>query len=79
MIKKIVMFIMGILISGYSLMFYIIYLNLLKMDFSFIDYIKYIFSRVECLSLFLGIILIVLSLRREKNELRLQCKNEFKE
>lgn len=60
-------------------MFYIIYLNLLKMDFSFIDYIKYIFSRVECLSLFLGIILIVLSLRREKNELRLQCKNEFKE
>ena len=52
--------------TSYSLMFIIIYLNLLKMGFSFLDYLKYIFTRFECLMIFLGIILIYLSFRKEK-------------
>ena len=66
MLKKIVCFILGIFMTSYSLMFIIIYLNLLKMGFSFLDYLKYIFTRFECLMIFLGIILIYLSFRKEK-------------
>ena len=79
MIHRIVLFIFGILVCSYSLMFIIIYLNLLKMGYSFIDYIKYIINSKECLILFFGILLIYISIRRkDKNELCLQYKNKFK-
>ena len=67
MIHKIVFFILGIIICSYSLMFIIIYLNLLKMGVSFIDYIKYVISSFEFLIIFIGIILIYLSLRKKNN------------
>ena len=67
MLKKITLFILGILITSYSLMFIIIYLNLIKMGYSFFDYIKYVFTKIECLSLIIGIILICLSFRKNKN------------
>jgi hypothetical protein len=44
----------------------VIYLKLLKMGLTFFEYLKYIFTRVECLTIFLGIILIYVSLRKEK-------------
>lgn len=66
MLKKIVCFIFGMIITSYSLMFIIIYLNLLKMGYTFLKYLKYIFTRFECLLLFLGIILLCISFRREK-------------
>jgi hypothetical protein len=66
MLKKIVIFLLGINTCSISLMYIIIYLNLLKMGYSFIDYIKFIFSRIECLSLIIGIILIKISLKSIK-------------
>ena len=66
MIRKIFCFTLGVFICAYSLMFTIIYLNLLKMGYSFIDYLKYISTSFECLIIFLGIILIWISLRRKK-------------
>lgn len=70
MLKRVVIFILGVFLSAYSLMFFVIYLNLFKMGFTFFKYIKFIFTRLECLMIFLGIILIYLSLRKgNKNEL----------
>ena len=46
-----------------SLMFIIIYLNLIKMNYTFIEYIKYIFTHLECLMLIPGIIMIYISLK----------------
>jgi hypothetical protein len=69
-LKRVVIFILGVFLSAYSLMFFVIYLNLFKMGFTFFEYIKFIFTRLECLMIFLGIILIYLSLRKgNKNEL----------
>lgn len=67
MFKKIIFFIVGIFITSYALMFFIIYLNLLKMGFTFIKYIKYVFSRVECLMIFLGILLILISFKKKNS------------
>jgi hypothetical protein len=64
MLKKIVMFIIGINICSISLMFIIIYLNLLRMNYNFIDYIKYIFTHFECLMFIIGLILIKFSLKK---------------
>ena len=49
-----------------SIMFDVLYLNLLTMGFSFFDYIKYIFTKLECLLILPGVILIVLSLRKKR-------------
>lgn len=66
MFKKIIMFICGIIITSYSLMFIIIYLNLLKMGYNVIEYLKYIFTHLECLMIFVGILLIILSLKKKE-------------
>jgi len=66
MLKKIVCFLLGIFLTSYSLMFIVIYLNLLKMGLNLKEYFKYIFTRYECLMFFVGIILICVSMRKEK-------------
>ena len=67
MLKKIVLLFTGILLCSYSLMFIIVYLNLLKMGYSFIEYLKYIFTHIECLIVVIGIIFIYFSFFK-KNE-----------
>lgn len=67
MLKKIVLLFTGILLCSYSLMFIIVYLNLLKMGYSFIEYLKYIFTHIECLIGVIGIIFIFFSFFK-KNE-----------
>jgi hypothetical protein len=64
MIRQIILFLLGILISSISLMFIIIYLNLLKMNFTIFDYIKYIFTHIECLMILIGILFIKLSFKK---------------
>lgn len=67
MIKKLILRLTGILMTSYGLMFIIIYLNLLKMNYTFIEYLVYILTHAECLIIFMGIILIVISFRKEKD------------
>ena len=74
MIKRIFLFIFGVLMCSYSLMFIIIYLNLLKMEFTFLDYIKYMINSIECLIIIPGILLIILSLRK-KNKYEIIVNN----
>jgi len=64
MIKRIICFILGVILCSNAIAFIIIYLNLLNMDYSFIDYIKYIFSSVECLTFIIGIPLIIISFKK---------------
>lgn len=69
MITKIFLILLGIILISYSLFFIIIYLNLLNMGYNIYEYIKYIFTNIECLFIFVGILIIYLTLRRKKNEI----------
>lgn len=51
----------------------IIYLNLTTIGYNFLEYVKFIIRRPECLIFIIGIILIVLSLpKEEKDELHIR-------
>ena len=65
MIKRIIIFIIGVFLCSNSLTFIIIYLNLLRMDYSFIDYLKYVSNSFECLTFIIGVPLIYFSLKKE--------------
>lgn len=66
MLLKIFLFLTGIFLTALSIMFIIMYSNLLIMGYSFFEYVNFIIRRVECLVIIIGIILIVLSMRKEK-------------
>lgn len=64
-IKLLILFISVILIS-LSITFDIIYLNLLTMGYSFIEYVNFIIRRWECLIFILGVILLYFIIRKGK-------------
>ena len=63
-IKDLFLFLLGIVLTMIGLFYLIIYLNVLTMGYSFFDFVKFIIMRVECLSFFVGLILIVLKVER---------------
>lgn len=72
--NRVVLFFIGLVMSVIGLSYIIIYLNLLVMDYNFIDYLNYIFTKLECIIFFIGYLLMLLSLyckRRKKNELHI--------
>ena len=72
MILKIFLLIMGILLSSISMFFIVLYLNLLNMGYDFTEYIIFIFSRVECYLIFIGVLFLYLVFRKGKrNEIHL--------
>ncbi len=78
-LKRVLLFTLGIFISSYSLMFIIIYINLFKMGYNFIDYIKYIFTHTECLLIYIGLLMIIISLKKvNKKEKRIKTINRRK-
>ena len=78
MIKKIIFYILGIHFCSLSLMFCIIYLNLLKMGFTFFEYLKYIITKFECLLFFVGIFFIILSFKKYENNNLINVNNIFR-
>lgn len=56
----------GILLAGLGLFFIIMYLNLLKMGYSFLEFGKFISRSFECYFLIIGIIMIVIGIERIK-------------
>ena len=51
----------------------IIYLNLTTIGYNFLEYVKFIIRRPECLVFIIGVILIIWSLpREEKDELHIR-------
>ena len=55
----------GIALCSYSLMFWIIHLNMLVLGSTITDYFLYVFSHYETLLLFLGIYFIFISLHQK--------------
>lgn len=66
MLFKILTLIIGILLTGFSLTFIIIYINLLSIGYTFINYVNYISRRWECLLIIPGVLLIIYALRKGK-------------
>jgi len=60
------LFIIGFIISVLGLFFIILYLNLLVIGYSFLDFVYFIIRNIYCDLFFIGIILIIISLERLK-------------
>ena len=59
----------GLTVIGFS--YIIIYLNLMSIGYNFLEYVKFISRRIECLNVIVGIILmsIIIFTKGGKNEL----------
>ncbi len=68
---RISLFIIGYILSVIGLFFILLYLNLLVIGYSFFEFVYFIIRSIYCDLFFMGIILIILSLRRPKNGLLL--------
>ena len=51
MFLRIILFLIGILLVVIGLTSIILYINLLTIGYSFIDYVNFIIRRIECISL----------------------------
>lgn len=75
---KVILFILGVFLCSFGLLFDLLYLNLLTMGYSFLEYVKFIISRAECNALFLGIIILFFLLGGKKTyEKILRFKRKF--
>ena len=66
MLIKILMFIIGFILTSLSLSFLFLYLNILNLGYNFIEFINFIIKKWELYLFFIGIILMIISLRKEK-------------
>ncbi len=55
--------ILGIILSSIGLTFIFLYLNLITLGYSFLDFVQFISTRMECLLFLLGILVILFSMR----------------
>lgn len=62
MFMRIFTFLIGFGLAIIGLVYIISYLNLLSLGYNFLDYVHFIFRRIECLFAVIGIILIFLSI-----------------
>ena len=65
---KIFLFILGILFSVVGLIYIISYLNLLSLGYNFLEYGKFICSKIECLVGIVGIIIIFFTIITMKGD-----------
>lgn len=59
---KVFFFLVGFGLTNIGFVYIISYLNLLTIGYNFIEYVKFITGRVECLVAFLGIIIMFLTI-----------------
>ena len=71
MFFRIIIFLLGILFTVIGFISLILYLNLLSFGYSFLEYVNFIIRKFECISLFIGLIIIWISIPRRKNEIHL--------
>ena len=50
----------GLMVIGFT--YVILYLNLISIGYNFFEYVNFIFSRVECYFILVGLIIIILSM-----------------
>lgn len=56
------MFLFGFGLTIISLSYIIIYLNLLTIGYNFLEYVNFIIRKIECLNIFVGILLMIISI-----------------
>ena len=72
MVVKVFFFLLGFGLTIIGFMYIIIYLNLMSIGYNFLEYVKFISSRLECLNAVIGIIIMTLTIilsGGKKNEL----------
>lgn len=70
MFFKFFLFLIGFGLTTIGSVYIICYLNLLNIGYNFFEYVNFIIRRIECLNVFFGIILMILSITLGgKNEL----------
>lgn len=75
---SILLFVLGILFCSWGLMFFILYLNLLTLGYSFWNLVHFIISRGECMLFFVGILFLILSWKgNDWLELLLRHRSKF--
>lgn len=62
MLVRIFVFLLGFGLMVVGGVYMISYLNLLTIGYNFLEYVNFIFRRIECLSLFIGMALISLAI-----------------
>ncbi len=78
MMFRILLYIIGVILTSLGLFFIIIYLNLLTMGYSFSFFVKFISRRLETWLILIGILCIAISLERWiKNELLLRYNSKL--
>jgi len=72
MFFRIIIFLLGIIFTVTGMVSLILYLNLLTIGYTFFEYVNFIIRKFECISLFIGLIIIWISISyRRKNEIHL--------
>mgnify|MGYP003314417636 FL=1 len=72
MFFRIIIFLLGIILTITGMISLILYLNLLTFGYSFLEYVNFIIRKFECISLFIGLIIIWISISyRRKDEIHL--------
>lgn len=60
-----IILILAILFCSIGLFFNILYLNLFTIGYTFLEYVYFIIRRVECNCLFIGLLLLLIYLKRK--------------
>lgn len=50
----------GLMVVGFT--YIILYLNLFSVGYNFLEYVNFIFSRIECYFVLVGLIILILSM-----------------
>ena len=50
----------GLMVVGFT--YIILYLNLFSVGYNFLEYVNFIFSRIECYFVIVGLIILILSM-----------------
>ncbi len=64
MFVKLCSYLGGVLLISISIVFMVMYSNIFSFGASFLEYLIFIATKVECLCMFLGIILVVYSFKK---------------
>lgn len=62
MLFRICLFLFGFGLTVIGFVYIISYINLMSLGYNFIDYVKFIISKPECLYALIGIIILILTI-----------------
>lgn len=64
--NKIFFFILGFILTTVGTIYIISYLNLLTIGYNFLEYVKFIIRRIECLYAIIGITIIFITILKRR-------------